>query len=263
MTNRAENVVAVAPKPPKRSGRLGIALIVAIALACGLIAWWYAGLRNWFEPANFGIVEPGRIYRSAQISSHVILKTLEQNHVGVIVSLSGEPSPDADAEKSAAAELGIDRIYLGGLAGDGIGDPNVYPRAIERILQANRNGKAVLVHCQSGAQRTGGVIAAYRILVEGQPPAEAFAEMRKYGHDPKHNPNLIPFIEKHLPEWKQQLAQYEASVASRAATGPSEVCECCLAGELARRLPRIGRKRRASSPAKRILMPPPLSWWIP
>lgn len=221
MANASENVIAIAPKPPKRSGRFGFSLILIIALACGVIGWWYAGLRNWFEPVNFGIVEPGRIYRSGQISSHVIRNALEQNHVGLILSLSGEESPDADAEKSAAAELGVNRIYLAGLAGDGIGDPNVYPKALEKILRANQDGKAVLVHCQSGAQRTGGVIAAYRILVEGEPPDQAFAEMRKYGHDPKHNPKLIPFILEHLPEWKQQLARDEAPLANAPATNPS------------------------------------------
>lgn len=221
MANASENVIAIAPKPPKRSGRFGFSLILIIALACGLIGWWYAGLRNWFEPVNFGIVEPGRIYRSGQISSHVIRNALEQNHVGLILSLSGEESPDADAEKSAAAELGVNRIYLAGLAGDGIGNPNVYPKALEKILRANQDGKAVLVHCQSGAQRTGGVIAAYRILVQGEPPDEAFAEMRKYGHDPKHNPKLIPFILEHLPEWKRQLARDEAPLANAPATNPS------------------------------------------
>lgn len=221
MPDGPEKTVVIAPKPPKQSGRRGIAIIVTIGLTCGLIGWWYAGLRNWFEPVNFGVVEPGRIYRSGQISEHIIRKTLEQNHVGVIVSLSGDESPDADAEKSAAAELGVDHIYLGGLAGDGIGDPNVYPKALAQILQANQKGKAVLVHCQSGAQRTGGVIAAYRILVEGEPPDRAFAEMRKYGHDPKHNPKLIPFIEEHLPQWRKQLARYEASESTRAATNPS------------------------------------------
>lgn len=221
MPNGSENTVVIAPTPPKRGGRRGIVIILTIGLTCGLIGWWYAGLRNWFEPVNFGVVEPGRIYRSGQISEHVIRKTIQQNHVGVIVSLSGDESPDADAEKSAATELGVDHVYLGGLAGDGIGDPNVYPKALAQIIKANQNGKAVLVHCQSGAQRTGGVIAAYRILVEGEAPDEAFAEMRKYGHDPKHNPRLIPFIEEHLPEWRKQLARYEASVAGQPSTKPS------------------------------------------
>lgn len=206
--------------PTSRGGRWVLGLVILIALACGFTGWWYGGLRNRFEPVNFGVVEPGKLYRSGQISEHVIRKTIQSNHVGLILSLSGDESPDLEAEKKAAADLGIDRVFLGGLAGDGIGDPNVYPEAIAEIVKANQSGKAVLVHCQSGAQRTGGVVAAYRILVEGEQPEKAFEEMRRYGHDSKHNPNLIPFIRTHLAEWKVQLARLEASASTQPSTPP-------------------------------------------
>jgi hypothetical protein len=219
MENSRENVRSTSG--PVRGGLARvITVVICLSVACGMIVWWYAGLRNRFEPVNFGVVEPGRLFRSGQISEHVIRKTLLKNHVGLVLSLSGDESADLEAEKSVAADLGVDRVYLGGLAGDGLGDPNVYPKAIEQIIKANRNGKAVLVHCQSGAQRTGGVVAAYRILVEGQPADKAFEEMRRYGHDPKHNPALIPFIEQHLAEWKQQLWKYEASASSQPTTLP-------------------------------------------
>jgi hypothetical protein len=198
-----------------------LSIVVLIASVCGLAGWWYGGLRNRFEPVNFGVVEPGMLYRSGQISEHVIRKTIQSNHVGLILSLSGDESADLDAEKKAAAELNVDRVFLAGLAGDGIGDPNVYPKAVAEIVKANHNGKAVLVHCQSGAQRTGGVVAAYRILVEGEEPEKAFDEMRRYGHDPKHNPMLIPFIQQHLAEWKAQLPRLEASASTRPTTLPS------------------------------------------
>lgn len=203
---------AGAPPSDRGRSRILLGLIVLAALGIGLTIAWYAGLRNRFLPVNFGVVEPGKIYRSGQISRQVVRQTLEDNHIGVIVNLSGEDTPDARAEQAAARELGVQQVRLS-LGGDGLGDPAVYPRALADILKANRDGKAVLVHCQSGAQRTGGVIATYRILVEGKSPDEAFAEMKEYGHDPKHNPLLIPFIQQHLPEWKAQLAR-DASGAS-------------------------------------------------
>jgi protein tyrosine/serine phosphatase len=183
---------------------------VLAVLAIGLTIWWFAGLRNRFEPVNFGVVEPGRLYRSGQITEPVIRKTLQKNHIGLIVNLSVEDTPDERAEAAAAQNLGVERVNLG-LSGDGLGNPDVYPKALADIVKANQEGKAVLVHCQSGAQRTGGIIATYRILVEGKSPDEAFAEMREYGHNPKHNPALIPWIREHLPEWKEQLAHYEAA----------------------------------------------------
>ena len=183
-----------------------LAAIAIIVAGVSLTVWWYAGLRNRFYPDNFGVVEPGRIYRSAQISQYVLRKTLERNHIGLIIDLAHESSPDALAECSIAKEAGVDRIEVLHLGGDGTGDPNGYLQALEAIVRANRQGTAVLVHCSSGAQRTGGVIATYRMLMQGKSDAEAFAEAQKFHHSPHSNPLLIPFVENHLSQWKAQLA---------------------------------------------------------
>ncbi|MDB5290814.1 MAG: hypothetical protein JWL69_2055 [Phycisphaerales bacterium] len=181
-----------------------IGLPVALVIAFTII--WYTGLRNRFLPMNFGVVEPGKIYRSGQISPNVLRKTLAANRIGLIVNLSSpyEDNPDARAEPIIASEMGVPRINLP-LNGQGLGDPSFYPKAITAIVNANRQGKAVLVHCQSGAQRTGGVIATYRILVEGKSFEEAFDEAKHYGHRPHGNPKLMPFVESHLPQWKAEL----------------------------------------------------------
>lgn len=195
--------------------------LLAVVVAIGLTIAWYAGLRNRFVPVNFGVVEPGKIFRSGQISQQVVRSTLEKHHIGVIINLTSDDTPDGKAEHAAASDLGVGEVHLS-LGGDGLGDPNVYPKALAEIVRANDQGKAVLVHCQSGAQRTGGIIATYRILVEGRSIDDAFAEMKQYGHEPKHNPLLIPFILQHLPEWKVQFEKYRSAAASQAATDPSK-----------------------------------------
>jgi hypothetical protein len=45
--------------------------------------------------------------------------------------------------------------------------------------------------------------------------------MREYGHDPGHNPLLIPFILQHLPEWKNQFDKYQNDPATAPATQPT------------------------------------------
>lgn len=204
-----QNANAVASLPPAASvahapRRRRLWLLLGFAVVAGLVIWWYAGLRNQFFPDNFGVVEPGRIYRSAQISRRILRRTLSDNHIAVIVDLSHENTPDAVAERQIAAEMGVEHINFR-LGGDGTGDPNVYPAAIKAIMDANRAGKAVLVHCQSGAQRTGGVIATYRMLIEGESKEAAFTEAEHYHHNPHSNPQLFPFVEKHLDQWKAQL----------------------------------------------------------
>lgn len=204
----------------RKRALLGLLCLVPAVACAGVIAW-YAGVRDQFFPINFGIVEPGRLYRSGQISRRVIRRTLADNHIGVIIDLSSkwEATPDAKTERAVADDLGIRRINLT-LLGNGTGDPAIYPRVIEDIVQANREGKAVLVHCQSGAQRTGGIVAAYRILIEGESPDRAFAEMQRYGHNPHSNPKLIPFIREHLPEWKDQLARDQRHTDVTAVASP-------------------------------------------
>jgi protein tyrosine phosphatase (PTP) superfamily phosphohydrolase (DUF442 family) len=211
---------SLSPHPRADVGRRRLTFVLlglVVLIGIGLTITWFAGLRNRFLPVNFGVVEPGKIYRSGQISQQVVRGTLKKNHIGVIINLTSDDTPDGKAEHTAAGELGVSEVHLG-LGGDGLGDPSVYPKALAEMVRANREGRAVLVHCQSGAQRTGGIIATYRILVEGKSPDEAFAEMKAYGHDPRHNPLLIPFIREHLPQWKAQFEQYSSPAASQATT---------------------------------------------
>jgi protein tyrosine/serine phosphatase len=206
MNPTPETVPPSASAIAARRRRRWLVPTTAILIIAGLTVWWYASLHNQFFPDNFGIVEPGRIYRSAQISKRVLPRTLIDNNIKVIIDLSQEDSSDAQAERKIAADLGVQRVVIPGLSGKGVGDPNAYTTAIKTIVESNRQGKAVLVHCQSGAQRTGGVIAVYRMLLEGKSEADAFAEAREFHHRDSQNPYLVPFVEKHLAEWKAQLA---------------------------------------------------------
>jgi len=54
---------------------------------------------------------------------------------------------------------------------------------VRRILMllADPDARPVLVHCRRGSERTGVVIALYRILYEGWDPERAYREMRAFG----------------------------------------------------------------------------------
>ncbi len=183
-------------------------LIIGVCLILAVIAFfviWNNGLRDALMPRNFGVVEPGQLYRSGQISRWQIERTLRDHDIKVIVALSATgKARDMDAEKKAAVELGIDR-ELFPLGGDGTGQIEQYAAAIAAIDRAKKTGKPVLVHCVAGAQRTGGVIAAYEMLVEHRPPQEAYTQMRQYGHDPHDNPHLLEYLNAHMAELAKKL----------------------------------------------------------
>jgi protein-tyrosine phosphatase len=194
--------------------------VAVVIIVGGGIAAWFGGMRNQFFPKDFGAVEPGRLYRSGQISRRVLPGTLSRYHISLVVDLSSpsEPNPDAIAEKRIDADAGARHLYLP-LGGDGLGNPQRYVDAIAAIANCNRHGGAALVHCQAGSERTGGVIAVYRILIEGRSKAEAYAEMERYGFSPSRNPKLIPFLEAHLDQWRAELSA--AGILPPAETGPN------------------------------------------
>jgi protein tyrosine/serine phosphatase len=194
--------VAVKHRFPKW---LLIAIAVA-AVAVGLLIAWNNGLKTVFKPKKWGVVEAGKLYRSGQISERLIRPTLTKNHIGLVIDMSVEDTPDARAEREAVKELNIQRVTLP-LRGNGVGDPERYVTALSMIIEAERKHCPVLVHCQAGTERTGGVIAVYRILVDGMSEEKAFAEARSYGHSDRENPHLVPFIEEHLKEWKTELTK--------------------------------------------------------
>jgi protein tyrosine/serine phosphatase len=60
--------------------------------------------------------------------------------------------------------------------------------------------KPVLVHCIGGSDRTGIMIALYRVQFEGWSKAAAKREMIRHFHNPLRYPALLDFLEAYEPE---------------------------------------------------------------
>jgi protein tyrosine/serine phosphatase len=165
-------------------------------LLCGVVLGVVAveEFRHSFFPKRFGVVEPGLIFRSGQIDSGLIKPTLQQHGIKVVVDLTkpvDETPDDAEerdrlAEAEAIAELGI-TSYRFTMPGDGRGSVEAYTEALIRLKEARAAEAPVLVHCAAGSQRTGGVIACYRVLFEKQPMDKVMEEMKDYDWDPVRN----------------------------------------------------------------------------
>jgi protein tyrosine/serine phosphatase len=167
---------------------------------------WPGVLEHRFIPRHFGVVEQGRIYRSSQPSSSLVKKVLVKYNIRVIVNLIPDDPNDADqqAEKKAATELGIEVVRLP-LNKNGTGDISKYALAIAEITEAEKKGKPVLVHCVSGTKRTGGVIAAYRLLVQKKDPDFVISELKRYGWKPKSNSVLLTYLNSNMAELAELL----------------------------------------------------------
>ena len=190
---------------PLRHWRSTCAVVLVVLVVIGGLVVWNQ-VKDRFIPRRWGVVEPGRVFRSGLLSKELVKRTLQKHGIGVVVSLINEERdrPDQDAERRVCAELGIRRVVLP-LAGNGTGDITRYADAIEAILQARRESKPVLVHCVAGVSRTGGVIAMYRVLIEKRSPAEAYEEMCDYGYDGDHRPELLAYLNRHMGELAAML----------------------------------------------------------
>jgi protein tyrosine/serine phosphatase len=175
--------------------------IIAAVLLCliGGFGLWEGLLKDDFVPKRFGIVEDGKIYRSGQLSRWLIERTLLKYNIKVIVNLAGDSNEtaDKDEEQEITKKLGVEK-YNFALSGNGTGDVNNYAKAIAAICQAKEKGKPVLVHCAAGTQRSGGVIAAYRLLIEKKDVPYVVNEMMSYDWNPEKNPNLLFYLNSNM-----------------------------------------------------------------
>ena len=190
---------------PRSTARLLVKIAIIVAVIGSAIWMWEEVLEDRLIPKRWGVVVPGEVYRSGQLSPALVRKTLDKNGIELVLHLGVHDADNAahEAEQEAVEALGIER-RLFPLAGDGTGDINNYAEAIAAIDRARDEGRRVLVHCAAGSYRTGGVIASYRMFVEGMAPADAWREMKRYSWN-SDNPILPDYLNSHMAELATKL----------------------------------------------------------
>jgi hypothetical protein len=182
-----------------RPGRRRARRALAAALACGAaLAAARVGMgAGWFvapypapgralawtlgEPAaayNFGVVVPGRVYRSSKPDERFLRWLRDEYGIRRVIGLSGE-LPVHEAARRLGFEVATFRWRVSELA------PWTELEAVVGLLD---DGAPVLVHCASGSDRTGFAVAAFRVLRERWDLARAEREMARYGHDAAEQP---------------------------------------------------------------------------
>ncbi len=166
------------PKPRWRriARRTGYAALVFVLTAGG-----YFGLLQ--IDGNIRTVEPGKLYRSAQLDSAQFARVIQQDGIRTIINLRGA-HPKADWYET---ELSVSRAYGVTHYDYGISAEHMVGTAqIDSILGLLRTApKPILVHCQGGADRSGLVAALYEAEIAGKPPAVADDQLAlRYGHFP-------------------------------------------------------------------------------
>ena len=127
---------------------------------------------------NFGTVTP-TLYRGAQPTKQGF-ENLSKMGVGIVVDL--RDGNEGNHEDSVVTALGMKFVGIPWRCTDPKDDD--FAKFLT-VLRDNPD-KKVFVHCRQGVDRTGMMIASYRMAEQGWTAQEALREMRAFGFSPFH-----------------------------------------------------------------------------
>ncbi|MEM7481925.1 MAG: tyrosine-protein phosphatase [Acidobacteriota bacterium] len=173
-------------------GRM-ILILALMLVALPVAAQEPARPADWAEPMELDGVPnlhrvSDRLYRSAQPSAEG-MKNLREMGVETVVNLR---SFSSDRDEIGDTGLGYEHIYMKAW----------HPERKEVVrfltIVTSPRRTPVLVHCRHGADRTGTMVALYRIAVEGWSKEKALQEMTQGGYG-------FHKVWNNLPRWIRNL----------------------------------------------------------
>lgn len=161
---------------PKRNARRRVGILAGLTLFVGTIASpaFGRGLPAQNGIINFGQINEG-LYRGAQ-PDEAALRNLKSLGVKMIINLRMA----GDTWKREAIEAQANGIIYTNVPLRGTGRP-VNDQVSKALTIIQTAPGPVFVHCQHGCDRTGTIIACYRIRHDGWSSEAALAEARRYG----------------------------------------------------------------------------------
>lgn len=201
-----------------RNGVIGA--LVMMALAGG-----YVGVMNSLDRApllNAEVVEPGWLIRSAQPGVGDLARLKEEEGLGTIICLRGKEERKV-AEWAAANGVKVISLQLWsklppreeqvGIFFDIMRGATVelsrYQDVILETVNVDRPALRfplpVLLHCESGADRTGVMVALYRIAFQGFTVEHAKREMTLHFHLSFRRPALFQYLTDVAPRLSREF----------------------------------------------------------
>jgi len=158
-----------------------------VVLLAGFVAAGTSQLHA--EPGlpNFGQVSK-TLFRGAQPSEDGF-RSLQ--HMGITIVVNFRNDDEATREKAAVEALGMKYVAI---PWSGRQNPST-PQVVQFLDLVRDNPQAkIFVHCQRGADRTGTMVAAYRIVVEQASTKDAVGEMLRYHYAHFWLPQLERYV---------------------------------------------------------------------
>jgi hypothetical protein len=188
---------------------VGLGAVLAVLMA-GVPLLYYR--HGYTHSKRLRAVEPGVFYRSGCMTGAGLEEAIRTYGIKLVLNLQDEaPDPllaenywgtrhakESEICRRNGAEmifLGIDHVSPGQF-------PASRPKAIERFLEIMDDARArklpVLVHCKAGLNRTGCIVAVYRMEYNGWSATEAMVELKRMGFGESTSTAANPYIAQYV-----------------------------------------------------------------
>jgi tyrosine-protein phosphatase SIW14 len=147
-----------------------------------------AGARELAGVGNFGVVGP-HLWRGAQ-PTRKGLANLKSMGVTVVVNLRHDED-EVEGEQHVVEGLGMRYVAI---PVSGMSTPTHEQVAAFLRLFVREPSDTVFVHCRRGADRTGVMIAAYRMTFDGWAAEQAIDEMKAFHFAYLLYPNMVSYV---------------------------------------------------------------------
>jgi tyrosine-protein phosphatase SIW14 len=192
--------------------------IVAIVVVVPLIHYRYV----YQTEKRLRTVEPNQVYRSGQMTAEGFAEAVRELHIRTIINLQDD-FPDPDIETSFLSGHSIKESELCGrlkvkfvaISPDLVSRRQVgqrRPEAIEQFLAVmdDKSNYPVLMHCRAGLNRTGMMVALYRMEYDGWSSQHALQEALYNGFGRTTGTSANDYIKQYVLTYEPGKRQPEA-----------------------------------------------------
>lgn len=167
---------------------------IAILLIAGGSVWW---LR--LATYHFAVVQDGVLYRDGNRGMREFATACRKGGIKTVVMLLDDSESQKEpftSEAEFCRERGIKLVRISISAGERPKTADVR-RFLDMV--ADSGGRPVLVHCAQGLRRTGMMVAAYQMSVQGLTAEQAKAAILPWGRKPERLDDIRGFIDDYDP----------------------------------------------------------------
>jgi protein tyrosine phosphatase (PTP) superfamily phosphohydrolase (DUF442 family) len=199
-----------------------VAVIVAVVVVVPVVHFRYV----YAQGKRLREVESGRVYRSGQMNAEGFREARERLGIRTVICLRDddpEHDPDVDLgflpgsgkvkESELCYRLNMRYVFIAPDLVSRREVPAHRPEAIERFLEVmdDEASYPVLIHCNAGLNRTGVMVAIYRMEYEGWDMPRAFRDTLDNGFGRSQCTAANDYVKQYILTYQPGLRQPEAS----------------------------------------------------